>query len=195
MSTSNTPSTCSNKPCISTFLTLDDFEKQNEKNRKLDDFNEECYNKAKQIAETKINLVNKQINNFGVYIHSANTSKYKSSFKLSNYNTYDDYIITSLEEFKKVINSNSIYKYNYTEQIYLNVSRIFFDIDFKENDKETELEYLLNIIMSIAEELHATKYYGLIEVADDGMYNSQINGRASLKKLTCWDKTSPQRED
>ena len=27
------------------------------------------------------------------------------------------------------------------------------------------------------------------------MTSLQINGRASLKKLTCWDKTSPQRED
>ena len=63
-----------------------------------------------------------------------------------------------------------IKKYNFTEHNYLNVSRIFFDIDFKDDEPEDELVKLFKIIHQIADELQATKIYGMIEVVDEDAY-------------------------
>lgn len=132
----------------------------------------EEYEKRKQEFKTKQELIDKQAKTFGLYLHHANTLKGKSSCILDNFKTYNDDIITSLDEFNKVINKDTIVKYNFTEHNYLNVSRIFFDIDFKEEHNTSDLDNLFSIITKIADELQATKYYGLIEVVDEEMYDS-----------------------
>ncbi len=146
-------------------INLGDFEKYILKETDQEKIKEETENYHK-----KQQLINNQAKNFGVYLHYADTSKFKNSFYLKQFKTYNDFIITSLEEFNKLINKKSIKKYNFTEHNYLNVSRIFYDIDFKEDDPEDELIKLFKVIHQIADELQATKIYGLIEVVDEDAY-------------------------
>lgn len=148
-------------------INLGDFEKHISKEKDQEKIKQQTENYHK-----KQELINKQAQNFGVYLHYALTSKFKNSFQLAQFRTYNDVIITSFEEFNKVINRKSIKKYNFTEHNYLNVSRIFFDIDFKDDDPEDELINLFCIIHKIYDELHSTKIYGLIEVVDEEAYES-----------------------
>ena len=176
MSTSNT---ASNTPSNSTpyihsinLNVFDEFETQLSRSINEHKITIEEYEKQKQNFKTKQELIDKQAQTFGLYLHHADTLKGKSSFKLNKFKTYNDDIITSLEEFNKVINKDTIIKYNFTEFNYLNVSRIFFDIDFKEEHNISDLDNLFIIIGKIADELNVTKYYGLIEVVDEEMYDS-----------------------
>ena len=171
MSTSNTPQ---NTPYIHSINlnTFDEFETQLSKSINEGKITIEEYEKQKQNFKTKQELIDKQAQTFGLYLHRANTLKGNSSFKLNKFKTYNDIIITSLEVFNKVINKDTITTHNFTEFNYLNVSRIFFDIDFKEEHNISDLNNLFVIIGKIADELQATKYYGLIEVVDEEMYDS-----------------------
>ena len=146
-------------------IDLGDFEKYISKETDQEIIKEETENYHK-----KQQLINNQAQNFGVYLHYADTSKFKNSFYLKQFKTYNDFVITSLEDFNKLINKKSIKKYNFTEHNYLNVSRIFYDIDFKEDDPEDELIKLFKVILQISDELQATKIYGLIEVVDEDAY-------------------------
>lgn len=121
-----------------------------------EDINTYITNKTKYLKEDiitdninkKRSLISKQIENYGAYIHFAETSKLKSSFDLPNMITYNDIIIDNFETFKKLVTLDNIKKYNYSEHIYLNESRIFFDIDFVTNDEESQ-EQLKRIIKGI----------------------------------------------
>ena len=126
--------------------------------------------KETQEYNAKLKIIEDQAENFGVYFHYADTSRFQNSFHLKQYKSYYDYVIKSLDEFIKVFNKDMIKKYNFTEHNYLNVSRIFFDIDFKDDDSIEELSNLFHIITQISDELQATKMYGLIEVIDEEIY-------------------------
>lgn len=121
-----------------------------------EDINTYIENKTKYLKEDiilnnvnkKHSLISKQIENYGEYIHFAESAKLKNSFYLPNMYTYDDIIIDNLETFKELVTLDNIKKYNYSEHIYLNESRIFFDIDFRTNDEESQ-EELKGIIKGI----------------------------------------------
>lgn len=147
-------------------IDLGDFEKYISKETDQEKIKEETENYHK-----KQQLINNQAQNFGIYLHFAETLKFKNSFYLKQFKTYNDIIITSFEDFNKLFDEKIIKRFNFTEHNYLNVSRIFFDVDFKDNDPEDELINLFKIINQISDELQATKIYGLIEVVDEDTYN------------------------
>lgn len=172
MSTSNSPSNTTPYIHSINLNVFDEFDTQLSRSINEHKITIKEYEKQKQEFKTKQELIDKQAHTFGLYLHHADTLNGKSSFILPKFKTYNDDIITSLEEFNKVINKDTIIKYNFTEFNYLNVSRIFFDIDFKEEHNTSDLDNLFSIIGKIADELHSTKYYGLIEVVDEDMYDS-----------------------
>lgn len=157
----------------------------------LGDFNKHISKEEDQIKiksktekyQKKQNMIQQQADNFGLYLHYAVTANFKNSFYLTQFDTYNDKIITTLEEFKKVINKSTIAKYNFTEHNYLNVSRIFFDIDFENDDDINELFNLFSIINKIGDELGANNYYGLIEVIDDETFNELPETFINLKGI------------
>jgi hypothetical protein len=53
-----------------------------------------------QSNNKKMELINEQIKNYGMYIHSGLNSKFKNSFYLPNILSYNDIIIDSIESFK-----------------------------------------------------------------------------------------------
>ena len=116
----------------------------------------------------KLNVINEQIDNFGVYLHYAETSKFKNSFYLKNDLTYNDIIIKSYDDFKKTFNDDNITKFNYSAHLFLNESRIFFDIDY-ENDDEEKREELNKLIRAInwIMDTFKLKIYGFCEIKDD----------------------------
>lgn len=121
-----------------------------------------------QSNQKKIELINKQINNYGMYIHSGLNSKFKNSFYLPNILSYNDIIIDDFETFKNTFTLNNMLKYNYTEHLYLNESRLFYDIDFKEDTPENQKEFekIIRSINYISEEFNL-KVYGLFEVNNE----------------------------
>ena len=118
--------------------------------------------------KTKTELINKQINNYGMYIHSGLNSKFKNSFYLPNILSYNDIIIDNIDTFKKTFTLTNMLKYNYTEHLYLNESRLFYDIDFKEDTPENQKEFekIIQSINWIATEFDL-KVYGLFEVNNE----------------------------
>lgn len=166
-----------NKPIIKS-INLGDF------NRHISKEQDQNIIKSKtEKYQKKQNIIQQQADNFGLYLHYAVTADFKNSFYLRQFDTYNDRIITTIEEFNKVINKNTIKKYNFTEHNYLNVSRIFFDIDFENDDDINELFNLFSIINKIGDELGATKYYGLIEVIDDKTFNELPETFINLKGI------------
>ena len=117
-------------------------------------------------SNDRMNLINKQIKTFGLYLHYARNDNFKNSFYLPNYLCYDDCVIDSIDEFKKIITVENLNKFNYSEHIFLNESRIFFDVDFKHYEEKPQLEQLFKAI-----QLFANKYelniYGVIEIKNE----------------------------
>lgn len=121
-----------------------------------------------QSSDDKLKIIQDQIDNFGVYLHYANTLKFKNSFNLLKYKTYNDVIIKSYEDFKKIFNYDNLTKFNYTEHLYLNESRIFFDIDYT-NDNEENKEELHKLVRAInwIMDTFQLNMYGFCEVKED----------------------------
>ena len=70
-------------------INLGDFEKYISKETDQEKIKEETENYHK-----KQELINNQAKNFGVYLHYADTSKFKNSFYLKQFKTYNDFVIT-----------------------------------------------------------------------------------------------------
>lgn len=121
-----------------------------------------------QSEDDKIKVIQQQIDNFGVYLHYANTSKFKNSFYLPKYKTYNDIIIKSYEDFQNIFNYDNLTKFNYTEHLFLNESRIFFDIDYTNDSEENkeELHKLIRAINWIMDTFQLTMY-GFCEIKDE----------------------------
>lgn len=119
-------------------------------------------------SDDKLKVINEQIENFGVYLHYAETSKFKNSFFLPKYKTYNDIIIKSYDDFKKIFNYKNITKFNYTEHLFLNESRIFFDIDYTNDNEENkqELDKLIKAINWIMDTFKL-RIYGFCEIKDE----------------------------
>lgn len=150
---------------LSTFFkssTQEDIKAYQSKHTKL------SITQIEQSNKTKTELINKQINNYGMYIHSGLNSKFKNSFHLTNILSYNDIIIDNIDTFKKTFTLNNMLKYNYTEHLYLNESRLFYDIDFKEDTPENQKEFekIIQSINWIATEFDL-KVYGLFEVNNE----------------------------
>lgn len=133
------------------------------------------FEEIKELNNKKVELINEQINNFGVYLHYDRTYKFKSSFNLINEITYNDIIIKSLDEFKEIFTYKNIYRLNYTEHLYLNETRIFFDIDY-EIDTPENYEMLNKLIMGINwfKDTYKLNLYGVIEVKNE-KYESYLS--------------------
>ena len=121
-----------------------------------------------ELNQKKMELINKQIKNYGMYIHYGLNDKFQNSFQLSNIITYNDKIIDSYNSFKKIFTLNNMLKYNYTEHLYLNQSRIFYDIDYSEDTPENreELNKVIKSILFIADTF-GLKMYGIFEIKDE----------------------------
>ena len=121
-----------------------------------------------QSGDDKLKVIQQQIDNFGVYLHYANTSNFKNSFNLCKYKTYNDIIIKSYEDFKSVFNYDNLTKFNYSEHLFLNESRIFFDIDYTNDNEENkeELHKLIRAINWIMDTFQLTMY-GFCEIKED----------------------------
>lgn len=148
---------------LTTFYTLPNEQKTKCFLNKHKNFTEE---KLKEQAVRKQNIINKQIDCFGLYLHKAKNDGFKNSFYLPNYISYDDIIIKSLEEFKDKITLENITKFNYSEQLYLNESRIFFDIDFKNKEEQPQLKQLFDAIVCFSKE-NELNIYGVIEIQNE----------------------------
>ena len=124
------------------------------------------YQQAKQQCYDKIKIIEQQESNYDCLLTYADTTKFKSSFNYPNIATYN-YIYFNESTYQNVI--NGLDKYNYTEQIYLSNSRIFFDIDF-DTHKNT-IEELIQLLNFIEEFTHSFPQfteeplipYGIIE--------------------------------
>lgn len=118
---------------------------------------------AKQQCYDKIKIIEQQESNYDCLLTYADTTRIKSSFNYPNIATYN-YIYFNESTYQNVI--NGLDKYNYTEQIYLSNSRIFFDIDF-DTHKNTieELIQLLNFIEEFTRQFTEEPLipYGIIE--------------------------------
>ena len=150
---------------LSTFLkqaTQEDIKTYQTNHTKL------TISQIEQSNNKKMELINEQIKNYGMYIHSGLNSKFKNSFYLPNILSYNDIIIDSIESFKNTFTLNNMLKYNYSEHLYLNESRIFYDIDFKEDTPENQKEFekIIKSINWIATEFNL-KVYGLFEVNNE----------------------------
>lgn len=117
-------------------------------------------------SKLKQKVINKQINSFGVYLHKGSNKKLINSFYLPKYSTYNDIIIDSLEEFKKNITIEDINDFNFSEHLYLNESRFFFDVDFNNKEEIPQLEQLFNAILSFSRK-YELNIYGLIEIQNE----------------------------
>lgn len=150
---------------LSTFLkqsTQEDIKTYQSNHTKL------TISQIEQSNNKKMELINEQIKNYGMYIHSGLNSKFKNSFYLPNILSYNDIIIDNLNTFKNTFTLNNMLKYNYSEHLYLNESRIFYDIDFKEDTPENQKEFekIIKSINWIATEFNL-KVYGLFEVNNE----------------------------
>lgn len=150
---------------LSTFFkpsTQEDIKTYQSKHTKL------SITQIEQSNQTKTELINKQINVFGMYIHSGLNSRFKNSFYLPNILSYNDIIIDNMDTFKKTFTLGNMLKYNYTEHLYLNESRLFYDIDFKEDTPENQKEFekIIQSINWIATEFNLN-VYGLFEVNNE----------------------------
>ena len=148
---------------LSTFYT---FPNDNEIKQFLKDNKEYTLEKLTNSVNKKQNIINEQINSFGLYLHKAKTNDFKNSFYLGNYKTYNDIIIKSFEEFKNIITLENITKFNYSEHLYLNESRIFFDVDFKNSEEQPQLEQLFKAIQLFSI-THKLNIYGVIEIQNE----------------------------
>lgn len=148
---------------ISTFYTLPN---DNETKQFLNKHKEYTLDKLTKSANKKQNIINEQINSFGLYLHKGKNSEFKNSFYLNNYITYNDVIIKSFEEFKNIITLENITEFNYSEHLYLNESRIFFDVDFKNTTEQPQLEQLFNAIQLFSIK-HKLNIYGIIEIQNE----------------------------
>lgn len=121
-----------------------------------------------QSSDDKLKLIQEQIDNFGTYLHYADTLKFKNSFNLCKYKTYNDTIIKSYEDFKNIFNYDNLIKFNYSEHLFLNESRIFFDIDYTNDSEENkeELHKLIRAINWIMDTFQLTMY-GFCEIKED----------------------------
>lgn len=150
---------------LSTFLkqaTQEDIKTYQSNHTKL------TISQIEQSNNKKMELINEQIKNYGMYIHSGLNSKFKNSFYLSNILSYNDIIIDNFNTFKNTFTLNNMLKYNYSEHLYLNESRLFYDIDFKEDTPENQKEFekIIKSINWIATEFNL-KVYGLFEVNNE----------------------------
>lgn len=150
---------------LSTFYkpsTQEDIKKYQSEHTKL------TIEQIEKSNKTKIELITKQINNYGMYIHSGLNSKFKNSFHLPNILSYNDIIIDNMDTFKNTFTLNNMLKFNYSEHLYLNESRIFYDIDFNEDTEENQKEFekIIRSINYISTEFNLT-VYGLFEVNNE----------------------------
>lgn len=83
------------------------------------------YNSIIQKIDKKIQVIQQQQQNKQAYLHYVNNDVNAAQFSHNDESTYN---ITSLNEVLNNFNSN----YNYTEDLYLDESNIFFDIDYEE---------------------------------------------------------------
>ena len=121
---------------------------------------------AKKQCYDKINIINQQESNYDCLLTYADTTRFKSSFNYPNIATYN-YLYFNESTYQNVI--NGLDQFNYTEQIYLSDSRIFFDIDYSSN--KNTIEELIQLLNFIEEFTHSFSQsteeplipYGIIE--------------------------------
>lgn len=134
--------------------------------------------------KNKYKLINEQCNNKGLFIHYEDTTKRKSSFVLNDYSCNNCIIINNMDEFKKIVsNRDLITKYNYTEELLINQSRLFMDIDIEDVKQYSNeiINHSFEAVTKIMTELcdeetdeFNIKVYGVIEVKND-KYKTEYN--------------------
>lgn len=98
----------------------------------------EYFSKISAKIDKKIGIINNQLSSKQAYLHFVDNDISVSQFSHNDESTYNTTTLSNLLNLPDNLLINELQKHNFTEDLYLDESNIFFDVDYKELKESNE---------------------------------------------------------